>query len=784
MISIDSKILFYALLLTSVILTGCERKGGQIESPKSFKIEQASFVSPELCIDCHREAYKAWKGSHHDLAMQVASDETVLADFNDSTFTYYDITSTFFNRDGKFFINTDGADGKLKDFEISYVFGITPLQQYLVKFPDGRYQALDIAWDSRPKEEGGQRWIHLHPDENITHDDPLHWIGLSLNWNYMCAECHSTNLQRNYDLKTDTYRTTWSEINVGCQGCHGPGSSHVEWAHAVEKGNAKVSDDDKGLYVDLGADDSHLQVEACARCHARRSIVSGTYKYGKDFMDMYEPQLLLEPYYYADGQILDEDYVYGSFIQSKKYHQGVRCTDCHNPHTARLRAEGNALCIRCHNPAKSKRFKTLKNKNYDTPEHHFHKAGESGASCVECHMPATNYMVVDPRHDHSFRIPRPDLTVKLKIPNACNRCHGDKSAKWAAEKINKWYPGSKAKREEEKQFAEIFAAAQAGETEVTTDLIGLAGDSSRPAIVRATVLNLLGRYSTPEVLELMTSSLKDKSPLVRLEAARGISAVLPQTFGEEFQKKKLSLLFSILNDSVRAVRSEAVRGLSEVPAKLFAQEQRQSFKKVLTEYKDRQKAMEERPESHLNLGMLYQDLGKIDLAEEEYKTAVRLADYFVPARFNLSNLYNAQGRNEEAEQLIREIIEKTPEYGEAHYSLGLLLAEMKRLKEAEDALAKATELMPKRIRVRYNYALVLQHLGKRKKAEGELKKAYQLDKSAVIIVNALTIFYLQENKLREALPYAKRLVELAPDAPEPKQMLEQLEQSMKIGNNR
>lgn len=315
-------IIYFLLIVPHFLFLqmGCKAEVEQAKAIQIKKTEKAEFVDRKTCIDCHEKQYNVWKGSHHDLAMQEVSDKTVLGDFNNSTFTYNDIRSTFFKRDGKFFANIDGADGKLKDFEISYVFGITPLQQYLVKFPDGRYQALDIAWDSRPKKEGGQRWIHLHPDENITHNDPLHWTGLYLNWNYMCAECHSTNLQRNYDLKTDTYKTTWSEINVGCQGCHGPGSNHVEWAHALKKGNAQLSDDDKGLELDLSADDSHVQVEACARCHARRNIVSGDYEYGKDFMDLYEPRLLLQPYYYADGQILDEVYVYGSFIQIGRAH--------------------------------------------------------------------------------------------------------------------------------------------------------------------------------------------------------------------------------------------------------------------------------------------------------------------------------------------------------------------------------------------------------------------------------------------------------------------------------
>ncbi len=200
--------------------------------------KRVQFVGRKACISCHENQYKAWSGSHHDLAMDPATGKTVLGDFNNTNFENFGLTTTFFKRDGKFLVRTDGSDGNLHDYEISYVFGFDPLQQYLIKFPDGRMQALDIGWDSRPKEEGGQRWFHLHPDEKITHEDSLHWTGLFLNWNYMCAECHSTNLQRNYDLKTNTYKTTWSETDVSCEACHGPGSNHVEWAHDVQKTGA------------------------------------------------------------------------------------------------------------------------------------------------------------------------------------------------------------------------------------------------------------------------------------------------------------------------------------------------------------------------------------------------------------------------------------------------------------------------------------------------------------------------------------------------------------------
>ena len=321
---------FLILIAAALAHTGCS---SWVEGPGKLKSKEqpsARFVDEKSCIACHDGQHREWTGSHHALAMQEATPGSVLGDFDDSTFTAFGLTTKFFRRGGNFIVRTDGPEGRPEDYEVSYVFGIDPLQQYLIAFPDGRYQALDIAWDTRPEEHGGQRWFHLHPDESITSKSPLHWTGLNLNWNYMCAECHSTDLKKNYDPATDTYKTAWSEINVGCQGCHGPASNHVAWAETAETGRRRLDKDaSMGLEVDLGGG---LQVEACARCHGRRSLVKGDYRYGADFMDHYVPQLLIEPYYYPDGQIKDEVYVYGSFIQSKKFSRGVRCTNCHNPH--------------------------------------------------------------------------------------------------------------------------------------------------------------------------------------------------------------------------------------------------------------------------------------------------------------------------------------------------------------------------------------------------------------------------------------------------------------------
>jgi Doubled CXXCH motif (Paired_CXXCH_1)/Cytochrome c554 and c-prime len=342
--------------------------------PRAYQTSagDAIFVGRAVCSTCHAEQDQRWHGSHHDLAMQVADEQTVLGDFENATFTYRDVTTTFFRRDGKFFVRTDGPDGQLHDYEVAYTFGVTPLQQYLIAFPGGRYQALGIAWDSRPQDAGGQHWFHLYPEQRLAPGNPLHWTGLDQTWNYQCAECHSTNLQKNYRLDGDRYETTWSELNVACEACHGPGSRHVAWAKAG--GTVPTPEEpSKGLMVQLtGRDDAawvmdphtgsakrttplpaRFEVETCARCHARRGILDDRYVPGRSLMDTHRPALLEEGLYYADGQIQDEVYEYGSFLQSKMYRAGVTCSDCHDPHSLRLRDTENALCAHCHSPERS-----------------------------------------------------------------------------------------------------------------------------------------------------------------------------------------------------------------------------------------------------------------------------------------------------------------------------------------------------------------------------------------------------------------------------------------------
>ena len=730
---------------------------GPSDSPGAHGI---AFVGSETCGSCHPRAFEAWKGSHHDAAMQPATDQSVLGNFGDIRFTSHGASTRFFRRDGRYMVEAEGEDGKPAEFEVDYTFGVDPLQQYLVAFPGGRLQALSVAWDTQQK-----RWFDLHPDERIPADDALHWTGRYQTWNAMCAECHSTNLEKHYDAATDSYRTTWAGIDVGCEACHGPGERHVGWARDRSAEGAPASLPNRGLVAKLRGVSSTEEVDACARCHARRHRVSPEDRHGRAFLDDFAPELLREPLYHADGQIRDEVYAYGSFLQSRMYQRGVRCSDCHEPHAATLRADGNALCTRCHGASADPRFPTLRAGSYDAPEHHHHGEGSAGAACVACHMPERTYMVVDPRRDHSLRIPRPDLSETLGTPNACDSCHADRPSGWATAVVSSWTDDATPPA----HFATAFDAARRGDPAAGQKLARVVRNREQPAIVRATAVALL-RGTAPRGRDAVRDALRDPEPLVRASAAAVLDILPPE--------ERVAAGAALLEDSVRAVRIDAARLLASVPHEQLTADRRRTRTKALAEYEAAQRAISDLPAGQLNLGALYMETGATKRALAAYEAALRMDPRFLPAAVNLANLRNRQGHNDEAERVLRSALGFAPEEGELHYSLGLVLAEERRIDEAERSLAEAVRLLPNRPRVRYNHALALQHTGRRDEAETELRLALSTAPNDPSIVHALAILYVQDGRFDAALPYAKHLAQLLPEERAVQQLLYQVQSAL------
>jgi tetratricopeptide (TPR) repeat protein len=526
----------------------------------------------------------------------------------------------------------------------------------------------------------------------------LHWGGTYQNANMMCISCHTTNFQKNYDGKKESYTSTWSQMNVSCEACHGPGEHHLNWAKAKAAGKKEreLSGEHLGLQVDFKHGGANTIIETCGLCHSHRSEFGAHSKISEPLMNNYLPTLLSADLYYPDGQQQGEVYVYNSFRQSKMYQMGVSCIDCHHPHTGKLKYAGNAVCTECHNPQGDKRFPTAA-KLYDDPLHTFHRKGSTGSYCVNCHMPAKKYMIIHARRDHSIRIPRPDLSMKLGTPNACTGCHTDKTANWASEQIKNWY----GVKQNKIHYGEIIAAGRKGQKDAEAGLVKLARDLSEPTVVRATALDLLSYYGLASINASLLGA-RNKDPAMRLASIAGLEKL--------YYDERLKQVSPFLKDPIRAVRIEAARVLLDVPPNLFNADERVNFNIALNELIAVEQNAIGMPSANLNLGAIYERLEKFKQAEIYYRKALHIDPHFIPARLNLARMLNSMNRNREAEKILREGIHLDRDQGEFHYSLGLLLTEENRLQEAAHFLKRAAELLPSNARVHYHYALILQQL--------------------------------------------------------------------------
>ncbi len=549
---------FRCLFLGIVMVSGSFfSQASVIESSQNTTKLGLEYVGTQTCAECHQQEVEAWKGSHHDMAMKHANSESVQGDFDNRTVTHDGQPNRFFRQGEEYWVNIQGPDGQWHDYKISYTFGWEPLQQYMVEFEDGRVQLIPFAWDSRTKSEGGQRWFHLYPETATT--DEFYWTNTGQNWNFMCADCHSTNLKKNYDAIKNTYNTSWSEINVGCEACHGPASGHIELAKKVAStGGFFDTDSHYGFDRNLSKavtewvfEKGHRtlqpkaiaetnQVQTCAQCHSRRTQLNETGEHIQgSFLDKYRLSLITPELYYHDGQIYDEGYVYGSFLQSEMAEKGVTCTNCHDPHSAKLNIPEEAVCSQCHIASE-----------YTPPESHtFHEAGSKASQCTTCHMPETTYMRVDPRRDHSWHVPRPDLSKHIDTPNVCTSCHEDKSNQWADAQIAEWFPHSQYRNQQ--HFAVAFYADEIGHKGAANALAYSAQDSSLKDIIRASALERMGGNTDQNTTVSLARAVKNENEMIRLGAVAGSS-------GYEFHDR-WRILEPLLDDPVLSVRRRRLR---------------------------------------------------------------------------------------------------------------------------------------------------------------------------------------------------------------------------------
>ncbi|HKJ23248.1 MAG TPA: tetratricopeptide repeat protein [Myxococcota bacterium] len=713
------------------------------EAPGPAPEAAAEYVGAAACARCHPDETARWRGSDHDRAMEAPGPESVLGDFGGAMLDHFGERYSFERADEAYRIETGGVA-----YDVAWTFGFDPLQQYLVRDADGVLRAVGVAWDARPAGEGGQRWFHLHPEEPVPPGDVLHWQGPAGRWDRQCAACHSTGLVRR--RAGDGFDTRFSEPDVACEACHGPGSRHVAWAEAGGSGPSQLvaglAGEARWAFVEgepiarrTGAP-AAAQLDACAPCHARRASLGLDPDPGRRFLDGHRPALLDEGLYFADGQIRDEVYVWGSFVQSRMHAAGVVCGDCHDAHSLRI-DEPDAVCASCHRP-----------EVFGVREHHGHAPGSPGSSCVACHMPSRTYMGVDDRRDHGLRVPRPDLTEALRVPNPCQACHADRPPAWAAEALAAWHGPPPALEEDP---AAVIDAGRRRLPGAGARLARLAEDRAQPAIRRATALRLLGAQLDARTAPVVRRALGAEEPLVRMAAVEAAEAIPAD--------RRFALVAPRLADARRVVRLEAARvALSVAPEARGASP---DLAAAVAELRAAHEARGDRPEAQVALGNLDLALGDPEGARLAYTTAVTRSPWFVPGWVNLADLERAAGDEAAAERALRSGLARSPESADLHHALGLLLVRTGRRDEALEQLAEAAARAPDDARYAWVYGVALISTGHADAALDALEAAHARHPGDPAIVEALFGLHRQRGDAEASARYREELRVLRGGAP-------------------
>ncbi|MBL7251257.1 multiheme c-type cytochrome [Alloalcanivorax marinus] len=720
--------------------------------------EDATFVGSETCAGCHQGVYHSWRDSQHARAMQHARAETVLGDFNGVDFKAPGIAATFLRRDNDFMIRTAGPEGPEREFKVLYTFGVSPLQQYLLDVGRGRLQAFSVAWDSRPVNQGGQRWFSLDTPDGDGAAGPAHWLRPDQNWNAMCADCHVTNFQKNYLPEQERFESRFSELGVGCESCHGPASMHIRWARGdktlAHSGLQRVLDAPRQSDWRRAAGESAAHKvskgqgndgqEVCAQCHSLRHPVREGMQDGGAFLDHYRPELIHPPLYHADGQQRAEVFITGSFEQSRMAMAGVSCVDCHDPHTQQTYAPDNTLCTRCHAEAQ-----------FDRPDHHFHPPGAEGAQCVNCHMPETTYMKVDPRRDHRIAVPRPDLSVTLGVPNACNGCHDDKSPAWAARQLREQHPDGRWRTQ---HHGMIFSAADAGDPSAQPDLRRLSTSRTHSPMVQASAaarLDPLDRENRPILARLLRSD----DPLLRqgaLESAAGLPA-----------EERTEVLAPLLKDQYRSLRSSAARLLAGAPNAPPA------LSSALEDYEKELRLNSDRAE-YLNRKALLEMALRRDNPARHWLLAIERDPSSPQSYLNLASYWSSRERESKGEAVLLDGLSHAPTSARLHEALGLSLVRQRRNEEALDAFQKAHRLQPGNPRYSYVLAVAL--------FDSEPEQALSLIDDAIRkhpfdhdLLWAAASFNARAGRRQEALIHAQEILSHYPEDQRVRRLLDLLQ---------
>ena len=660
-------------------------------------VQADEFVGSASCIQCHQGEYDDWLESDHRKAMQPANEKNVLGNFENVSVTFHGIETRFFRQGNDFKVATTGQNGKPDVFTVKYSFGHYPLQQYLIDTGSGHLQALNLAWDSRSTDQGGQRWYHLQASEKIDSEHPLFWTRHFQNANSRCIECHNTDVRKNFISNNSSYASSWSETGVGCEACHGPASQHLVLATTNE-----LSDENSGFdkqkmpqlswafrgndsIASPSGNQNNAHIDTCGGCHSRRSLL-GKEQPRSAFHDQYRLSLLDQGLYFADGQIDDEVFVMGSFLQSKMHAQGVTCSNCHNVHSGKLIADGNALCAQCHKPAR-----------FDSSDHHRHQAGTAGAQCVNCHMPERLYMSVDLRRDHSFSIPDPQLSQRSNSPNACTGCHQGRTDEWASQAINAW-----GAPERQNIWAEINQGLDQLDALMFRDYARYSSELELNPIQQATLISKLAGFPSQLALDTAAQQLNNPDPLIRRAAVTALRSMPVQL--------RWQWLSPLIDDPVKSVRLEVASVLADAANQLEG-EDAAHLEILIEEYRQSLEYHADSPAGQLSIGNLEASLGYSILAENAYLRSLEIEPHYVPTLINLADLYRSSGRDHESRDVLLHALQVAPDSANTHHAYALFLVRTGKQNEALAYLETAIKQQDSTPRHIYVYAVALDSRG-------------------------------------------------------------------------
>lgn len=700
----------------------------------------AQYAGSESCKACHESEFGKWQSSHHGLAERkpdVALDGPA---FEPARSFQHGTQTTEVRKNGDAFeLVALGFDNKREPYPVERVIGHDPLRQFLVHGANGRLHAMEACYDPHRGD-----WFNVYGNEDRKPGEWGHWTGRGMVWNQMCASCHNTRVRKNYDAATDSYRTSMTELTVSCESCHGPMKAHADWQKAYPPATRGAAKDPT---VVKWSRDQHI--DTCAGCHARRGEVTGDFVPGESFWDHY--LLTITDHtdtYFPDGQIRDENYEFASFLSSRMHHAGVRCMDCHDMHSMKTILPGNQLCMRCHTAG------AYPNAPVILPElHSFHKADSTGNQCINCHMPQTVYMQRHPRHDHGFTIPDPLLTKQFSIPNACNKCHQERTVDWALEATQKWW-GPKMERKT-RQRATWVAQARQGNTSGRDGLVALLGSDETPHW-KASACLLLDRWiDQPPVTAAVQAQLRHEHPLVRQSAARVLEPLI-QTGSVRTSME------SLLRDPVRSVRTTAAWALRD--AIDLASPVGRDLMHMLTLNADQ-------PSGQMQLGQFYYSRRDLNSAIRHMETAIQWDPNSPPFHHDLAMLHNAAGHTARTIEKLRDAIRLAPNEAQYHYELGLAYSEAGDIPQTIAALTEAVRADPRFARAYYNLGLALNSQARTAEALDALLKGEAADPTDPGIPYARATILAQMGRKDEAIAAAQKALQARPDFADAQRLL-------------